>query len=148
VDAAAVALDAWLVLVCAVAVPIDLERRIVPNRLTAAGALLALAIGTVLDPSGEPGRLLAGAGAGGFLLAAALVDPAGMGLGDVKLAGVMGLCLGGAVAVALVAALAAGALYGLGVLVRRGPRACRTATLPFAPCLALGSLAAIGAELG
>ena len=58
------------------------------------GAVLALAIGLALDPAGEPERLIAGAAAGGFLLLAALAYPGGMGMGDVKLAGVMGLFLG------------------------------------------------------
>ena len=49
-------------------------------------------------PSGEPTRLIAGAAAGGFLLLAALAYPRGMGMGDVKLAAVMGLFLGTSVA--------------------------------------------------
>ena len=56
--------------------------------------MLALALGLALDPAGEPERLIAGAAAGGFLLLAALAYPGGMGMGDVKLAGVMGLFLG------------------------------------------------------
>ena len=87
---------------------IDLEYRIIPNRMTAAGALAALVLGTALDPSGEPGRLIAGVAAGGFLLLAALAYPAGMGMGDVKLAGVLGLMLGAAVAPATAGGAAGG----------------------------------------
>jgi leader peptidase (prepilin peptidase)/N-methyltransferase len=121
---------------------IDLEHRIIPNKLTALGALLALAIGTALDPSGEPNRLIAGGAAGGFLLIAALVYPGGMGMGDVKLAGVMGLFLGGAVAPAMLVALLAGVLFGALILARNGAVARKTA-VPFGPFLALGSVVGV-----
>jgi len=83
---ARIALGILLVLLVVPAAMIDLEHRIIPNRITAPGAVLALAIGTGLDPSGEPTRLIAGAAAAGFLLIAALAYPGGMGMGDVKLA--------------------------------------------------------------
>jgi leader peptidase (prepilin peptidase)/N-methyltransferase len=141
--AAQIALAVTLVLVLVPAALIDLEHRIIPNRLNAAGALLALGIGTALDPGGEPTRLIAGAAAGGFLLAAALAYPAGMGMGDVKLAGVMGLFLGAAVAPALLIALLAGILVGALIIARRGPQAGRKTAVPFGPFLALGGVAAI-----
>jgi leader peptidase (prepilin peptidase)/N-methyltransferase len=154
--ASAVALSVALVLVLVPAALIDLEHRIIPNRLTAAGALLALALGTALDPAGEPGRLIAGAAAGGFLLAAALAYPGGMGMGDVKLAGVMGLFLGSAVAPALLIAMLAGVIGGAAIVARgrareraaepagRGSRrpAGKTA-VPFGPFLALGGVVAV-----
>jgi leader peptidase (prepilin peptidase)/N-methyltransferase len=128
----------------ALATRTDLARREIPNRLTGAGALSALSLGLVLDPDGVPVRVAAGLGAGGFLLAAALLRPGGMGLGDAKLAGVLGLCLGPvAVAWALVVAFASGALYGLAILVWHGLRAYRSATLAFGPCLALGGAAGV-----
>ena len=91
-------LSVALILLVVPAALIDFEHRIIPNRITAPGAVLALVLGTALDPAGEPARLIAGAAAGGFLLLAALAYPGGMGMGDVKLAGVMGLFLGRAVA--------------------------------------------------
>ena len=142
-SAGEIALSVTLVLVLVPAALIDLEHRIIPNRLTAAGALLALGLGIALDPSGEPGRLIAGAAAGGFLLAAALAYPGGMGMGDVKLAGVMGLFLGAAVAPALLIALLAGVLLGVAILARKGARAGRKTAVPFGPFLALGGVAAI-----
>jgi leader peptidase (prepilin peptidase)/N-methyltransferase len=92
-----------------------------------------------------PERLLAGLGAAAFLFAAALVRPEGMGLGDAKLAGVLGIYLGAAVLDALVVAFAAGSLAGLALLARHGWKA-RTRTIPFAPFLALGALAAIAVQ--
>ncbi len=141
--AANVALSIALILVLVPAALIDAEHRIIPNALTAAGALLALGLGTALDPSGEPTRLIAGAGAGAFLLAAALARPGGMGIGDVKLAGVMGLFLGAAVAPALLIALLAGTLLGAVVIARKGAREGRKTAVPFGPFLALGGLVAI-----
>jgi leader peptidase (prepilin peptidase)/N-methyltransferase len=83
--------------------------------------------------------MLAAAAGGGFLLAAAVVYPRGMGMGDVKLAAVMGLYLGRAVAPALLVALAAGASYGL-VLIARDGAAARKRAIPFGPFLALGGV--------
>jgi leader peptidase (prepilin peptidase)/N-methyltransferase len=141
--AAQIALSVALVLILVPAAAIDLEHRIIPNRLTAAGALLALGLGTALDPAGEPGRLIAGAAAGGFLLAAALAHPGGMGMGDVKLAGVMGLFLGAAVAPALLIALLSGVLLGAAIVARKGARAGRKTAVPFGPFLAFGGILAI-----
>ncbi len=122
---------------------IDLEHRIIPNRLTLLGAVLAIAIGTVLDPSGEPARLIAGAAAGGFLLIAALAYPGGMGMGDVKLAGMMGLFLGSAVAPALLIALVTGTVVGVWIMARKGTKAGRKTAVPFGPFLALGAVVAV-----
>jgi leader peptidase (prepilin peptidase)/N-methyltransferase len=122
---------------------IDLDHRLIPNRLTGAGALAALAIGLATDPGGVPQQLAAGAAAGGFLLIAALARPGGMGMGDVKLAGMLGLFLGREVAVALLVALLAGTLAGLVVIARRGAQRGRKTAIPFGPFLALGGVVAL-----
>jgi len=141
--AAGIALSIALILIVVPAALIDLEHRIIPNRLTALGAMLAIILGTVLDPAGEPERLIAGAAAGGFLLLAALAYPGGMGMGDVKLAGVMGLFLGRAVAPAILIALLAGVLFGAFVIARKGAHEGRKTAVPFGPFLALGGLVAV-----
>ena len=117
----------------------DLEERIIPNRLMAAGAVLALVLWTLADPSRLPENVIAGAAAGGFLLVAAIAYPAGMGMGDVKLAAVMGLFLGRSVGPALFVGFAAGALVGMGLVAARGA-AARKQGVPFAPFLALGGI--------
>ncbi|HEX5145865.1 MAG TPA: prepilin peptidase [Conexibacter sp.] len=122
---------------------IDLDHRIIPNRLTAVGALAALAIGLATDPSGVPEQLAAGAAAGGFLLLAALARPGGMGMGDVKLAGMLGLFLGREVAVALLVALVAGTLVGVAIIARQGAAQGRKTAIPFGPFLALGGVVAL-----
>jgi leader peptidase (prepilin peptidase) / N-methyltransferase len=142
-SAAAITLSIVLILLVVPAALIDLEHRIIPNRITALGAVLALVIGVVLDPAGEPERLIAGAAAGGFLLLAALAYPGGMGMGDVKLAGVMGLFLGAPVAAAILIALVSGVLVGALVIARRGARVGRKTAVPFGPFLALGALVAV-----
>ena len=122
---------------------IDLDHRIIPNRLTGPAAVLAVGLGLALDPAGGPERLIAGAAAGGFFLLAALAHPSGMGMGDVKLAGVLGLFLGGSVAVALLVALVAGVAVGAVVIARLGTERGRKTAVPFGPFLALGGIVAL-----
>jgi leader peptidase (prepilin peptidase) / N-methyltransferase len=142
-SASAIALSIALILIVVPAAMIDLEHRIIPNKLTALGAVLALAIGLAFDPSGEPGRLIAAAAAGGFLLLAALAYPGGMGMGDVKLAGVMGLFLGASVAPAILVALLSGVLLGAVIIARKGAQEGRKTAVPFGPFLAFGALVAV-----
>ena len=138
-DAPRLALGLVLVALLVPIALIDLDRRIIPNRITGPGALAALAIGLALDPSGQPERLIAGAAAGGFFLLAALLRPGGMGMGDVKLAGMMGLFLGAEVVPALLFALLSGTLVGAVVLARMGA-AGRKVKVPFGPFLAAGAV--------
>ncbi|HYB24708.1 MAG TPA: prepilin peptidase [Solirubrobacteraceae bacterium] len=142
-SAASVALSIVLILLVVPAALIDLEHRIIPNKLTAPGAALALALGLALDPGGEPARLIAAAAGGGFLLMAALAYPGGMGMGDVKLAAVMGLALGSALAPALLIALVAGVAFGAVVIARKGAQVGRKTAVPFGPFLAFGALVAV-----
>jgi leader peptidase (prepilin peptidase) / N-methyltransferase len=142
-SAITIALSVVLILLVVPAAVIDLEHRIIPNQITALGAVLALVIGLTLDPAGEPARLIAGAAAGGFLLLAALAYPGGMGMGDVKLAGMMGLFLGSAVAPALLVALLAGVTLGAVVIARKGAHEGRKTAVPFGPFLALGAVFAV-----
>jgi leader peptidase (prepilin peptidase)/N-methyltransferase len=129
-----IALAAMLA-VCTVA---DLRSRVVPNRALAAGAAAAVVLTLVCDPGSLGPRVLAAIGAGGFLLAPALLSPGSMGMGDVKLAAVLGLYLGAAVAFALLVAFLAGTVTG-GVLVLRHGRAARKMAIPFVPYMALGA---------
>jgi len=142
---AAALLDASLVALLGVVTISDLRTRLVPDRALAASLALALTVCVLTDPGGVPGRLAAGAGAAGFLLAAALIRPEGMGLGDVKLAGVLGVYLGARVIEAMMVGFAAGSVAGLVLLVRHGWGA-RHRTIPFAPFLALGALVAIASQ--
>jgi leader peptidase (prepilin peptidase) / N-methyltransferase len=121
---------------------IDLEHRIVPNRIVVPAAVWALAGAPIAHPGQLPELLVAGAAGFLLLLVAALIYPAGMGMGDVKLAGVMGLYLGASVAPALLVAFAAGTVVGIVMLVRHGA-AARKKGVPFAPFLAFGGFVAL-----
>jgi leader peptidase (prepilin peptidase)/N-methyltransferase len=136
---AEIAIDLIFVTMLAVITLTDLERRIIPNKALLAGAILCIAIAAPTDPGGLPERAIAGAAAGGLLLAVVLAYPKGMGLGDVKLAATMGLFLGRAVAPAILFALLAGSVAGLALIARHGSEARRMA-IPFGPFLALGGI--------
>jgi leader peptidase (prepilin peptidase) / N-methyltransferase len=122
---------------------IDLEHRIIPNVILAPAAVAAIAIGALTRPSGLPEQLIAGAAAGAFLFVFALAYPKGMGMGDVKLAAVLGLFLGREVAVAILAALIVGVAVGIGVIARVGSEQGRKTAIPFGPFLAIGAVIAI-----
>lgn len=117
---------------------IDLEHKVVPNKVLLPMAVWGVAAGAVVSPHALLAGLAAGAGAFAFLLAAAVAYPAGMGMGDVKLAGVMGLYLGLSVVPALAVAFFAGSVVGIALVVRAGGG--RGHGVPFAPFMALGGL--------
>lgn len=132
-------LELPLVAVLIAVAGIDLEHRIVPNRITLPAALWALAAWAVVSPGELPEAAIAGAAAFAAMLMVALAYPAGMGMGDVKLAGVIGLYLGAAVIPAVFVAFLAGSVVGLVIMAREG-RGGRKRGVPFAPFLALGGL--------
>ena len=128
---------------CAVLVAvsaIDLEHRIIPNRIVVPAAAVALVAQTALHPS--PEWALSAFAASGFLFAAALAYPAGMGMGDVKLALLMGAVLGRTVPVALMVGMLAALVPSLYLVARHGA-AARKMGIPFGPFLALGSVVAL-----
>ncbi|MGB7587602.1 MAG: prepilin peptidase [Solirubrobacterales bacterium] len=138
-DPAEVALGLVFVTMLVAITLTDLERRIIPNKILVAGAVLGVAIAAAADPSSLPERAIAAAAAGGLLFVAALAYPRGMGLGDVKLAATMGLFLGRNVAPAILVALLAGSVVGLAMIAREGA-AARKRAIPFGPFLALGGM--------
>jgi leader peptidase (prepilin peptidase) / N-methyltransferase len=122
---------------------IDLDHRIIPNRLTLLGAVVAPTVLAFTAPDAIPEHLIAASAAGGFFLLAAFAYPRGMGMGDVKLAAVLGLFLGRAVAPAIFVALVAGTLVGAAVIARKGALEGRKTAVPFGPFLALGAVVAL-----
>lgn len=138
-DAAEAAIGLVFVVTLAIVTLTDLEQRIIPNKVLIAGAVICVAIAAPTDPGSLPERAIAAAAAGGVFFLVALAYPAGMGLGDVKLAATMGLFLGRAVAPAILAALLLGSLVGLALIARHGSQA-RKMAIPFGPFLALGGI--------
>jgi leader peptidase (prepilin peptidase)/N-methyltransferase len=130
-------------LFCAVLVAVtatDLTHRIIPNRIVLPAAAVILVAQTALEPS--PQWALGALGASGFLFLAVLAYPAGMGMGDVKLALVMGAALGKTVPVALMLGMLAALVPAVILLARHGS-AARKMGIPFGPFLALGSIVAL-----
>jgi leader peptidase (prepilin peptidase)/N-methyltransferase len=127
---------------------IDLEHRIIPNKVMLPSAVFAVAAAIALRPDDVAELGIAGVAAFAAFLLAALAYPAGMGMGDVKLAGVMGLFLGTAVIPSLFIAFLAGTIAGVAVIARHGS-AGRKKGVPFGPFLALGGLIGLlcGADL-
>jgi leader peptidase (prepilin peptidase)/N-methyltransferase len=128
---------------CAVLVAItatDITHRIVPNRIVLPAAAVVLIAQTALFPS--PEWTLGALGAAGFLLVAAIAYPAGMGMGDVKLALLLGAMLGRLVGVGLMLGMFA-ALVPSAVLFARHGAAARKMGIPFAPFLAFGAVVAL-----
>jgi leader peptidase (prepilin peptidase) / N-methyltransferase len=118
----------------------DLTHRIIPNRIVVPAAAIVLAAQTALQPS--PEWAIAALAAGLFLFLAALAYPGGMGMGDVKLALLMGAALGKTVSVAMMAGMFAALVPSLYLLARHGSSA-RKMGIPFGPFLALGSVVAL-----
>jgi leader peptidase (prepilin peptidase)/N-methyltransferase len=128
---------------CAVLVAvsaIDLEHRIIPNKIVLPAAVVVLAARTLLEPS--PEWALGAVGCSAFLFGAVLAYPVGMGMGDVKLALLLGAALGWAGAVALMVGMVTALLPAFLLFARHGS-AARKMAIPFGPFLALGGVVAL-----
>jgi len=118
----------------------DFERRIIPNRIVLPAAAVVLAANTILHPSAE--WAAAGFGAALFLFVAALAYPAGMGMGDVKLALLLGVAVGWTVPVAMMVGMISALVPSIVLFARHGS-AARKMKIPFGPFLALGGVVAL-----
>jgi leader peptidase (prepilin peptidase)/N-methyltransferase len=127
---------------------IDLDHKLLPNRIVYPMAAYGVIATLLVDRGDLVEHLVAGAGAFTFLLVAALAYPRGMGMGDVKLAGAMGLYLGVAVIPALLTAFLTGSIVGIAMIAREGA-AARKKAVPFGVFLAIGGLVGVlaGTEL-
>lgn len=119
---------------------IDFRHRIVPNRIVLPAAAVVVVAHTLIEPS--PEWVLAGLGAAAFFLAAALLYPGGLGMGDVKLALLLGAMLGHTVILAIMVGLVAALVPSAVLFARHGAKA-RKMAVPLVPFLALGSVVAL-----
>lgn len=138
-DPAQIALGLILVTALVPITAIDLEFKRVPNLITGPAAVALLVAGTALDPSGQPERLIAASVVVVPFLLLSLILSSHMGMGDVKLMGVLGLALGRGLAPALFVAFITGTLVGLAMMLKYGSKA-RKMQVPFGPFLALGGM--------
>jgi leader peptidase (prepilin peptidase)/N-methyltransferase len=132
-------------LLCAVLVgvtAIDLRYRIIPNRVVLPAAVIGYAVSVAFAPERWLELLIAALAAGLLLFLAAMASPAGLGMGDVKLALMLGAFLGRGVAVAIMGGLLAAALPSIAILLMHG-RGGRRMTLALGPYLALGGVVAL-----
>jgi leader peptidase (prepilin peptidase)/N-methyltransferase len=127
---------------------IDLDHKLLPNRIVYPMAVYGLVATAIVDTDDLVEHLIAGAGGYLFLFIAVLAYPRGMGMGDVKLAGAMGLYLGPSIVPAMLTAFLTGSLVGLGMMAREGAQA-RKKAVPFGVFLALGGIVGVlaGPEL-
>jgi leader peptidase (prepilin peptidase) / N-methyltransferase len=127
---------------------IDLDHKLLPNKIVYPLAAYGVIATLLVDRDDLVENLVSGAGAFAFLLAAVIAYPRGMGMGDVKLAGAMGLYLGAAVIPALLVAFLSGSVAGIVILAREGA-AARKKAIPFGVFLALGGIVGVlaGPEL-
>jgi leader peptidase (prepilin peptidase)/N-methyltransferase len=148
-DAVRIVLGLLLVAALVPITLIDLDHRIIPNVITGPAAIAALVAIAALDTDFLVEALIAAVAGGGFFFIAAVLYPRGMGMGDVKLAGMLGLYLGRAVAPAILIALIGGVLVGAAIIARKGATEGRKTAVPFGPFLALGGMIAffVGNEL-
>jgi leader peptidase (prepilin peptidase)/N-methyltransferase len=148
-DAARIVLGLLLMTALVPITLIDFDHRIIPNKLTGPAAIAAVIAILALDTDFLVEALIAAAAGGGFFLGAALLYPRGMGMGDVKLAGMLGLYLGRAVAPAILIALITGVVVGAAIIARKGAVEGRKTAVPFGPFLALGGVVGffVGNEL-
>jgi leader peptidase (prepilin peptidase) / N-methyltransferase len=118
---------------------IDLDRRLIPDVIVLPALAAVLVLQIAFYPEHTLEWVLAMLGAALFLFIPMLISPAAMGMGDVKLAALLGAALGKSVGAALFAGLLAGGAYGLVVFAREGLAARRKA-IAFGPFLAFGGL--------
>jgi leader peptidase (prepilin peptidase) / N-methyltransferase len=121
---------------------VDLETRLLPNRIVLPTTAVVLVLQLAFYPERAVEWLVASLGAALFIFLPLLVYPAGMGMGDVKLALLMGAALGSAVVVALLVAMVAAFVVALAILVRGG-LAARKTSIPYGPFLAFGAIVAL-----
>jgi leader peptidase (prepilin peptidase)/N-methyltransferase len=127
---------------------IDFDHKLLPNKIVYPLAAYGVIATLLVESDDLVEHVIAGAGAFTFLLVAVIAYPRGMGMGDVKLAGAMGLYLGASVIPALLVAFLSGSLVGVVILAREGA-AARKKAIPFGVFLAIGGIVGLlaGAEL-
>jgi leader peptidase (prepilin peptidase)/N-methyltransferase len=125
---------------------IDIDTHTLPNSIVLPGYIVGILMFTAASVIGGDYTALIRAGIGMAALGAiyfviALIYPGGMGFGDVKLAGVLGLFLGwtgwGSLVIGGFSAFLLGGLFGIGLIIFRGAK--RKSGIPFGPWMLVGA---------
>lgn len=116
----------------------DLEHRLLPNAIVGPAALAGLAFSVLAEPTRWWVYLVSAVAIAGGLFVIAMIFRGGMGMGDVKMGGMLGAILGPYAALAVFAGAFVGALTG-GILMAAGKMERRTA-LPFGVFMAVGGI--------
>ncbi len=124
------------------AAAIDLEHRIIPDMINLPGAVAVYVVSVAVQPDRWLELLLGGLGCFLFFFVAHMVSPKGMGMGDVKMALMIGLGLGQHAFFALFAAFLASTVLSMFLLTTRGRKGLKT-YVPFGPFLAFGAVVAL-----
>jgi leader peptidase (prepilin peptidase) / N-methyltransferase len=132
----------FVILVLAVLSWRDLRARVIPNKIVLPAWAIVLVAQVALHPGHWEEWLIASAVAAGALLVPALVYPEGLGMGDVKLVGLIGAALGYGVLNGLLVGTVLAGLFSAALLVRYGSGA-RRVTFPYGPFLAAGAVAVL-----
>jgi leader peptidase (prepilin peptidase) / N-methyltransferase len=127
---------------------IDLDHQILPNRIVYPMAAYGVLATVLVDRDDLLENLVAGAGVFLFLFLTVVAHPRGMGMGDAKLGGAMGLYLGLSVVPAMLTAFLTGSIVGIAIIAREGA-AARKKAVPFGVFLAIGGVVGLlaGPEL-
>lgn len=132
-------LAAFFAAVLVVLAAIDLERRIIPNRIVLPATAVVLIAHIAIEPGRAVELIVAPLAAAAFLFLPNLLNPSAMGMGDVKLALLLGVGLGWGVVGALLIGFLSTIPFALAMISRGGRDALKTA-LPMGPFLAFGGL--------
>jgi prepilin signal peptidase PulO-like enzyme (type II secretory pathway) len=121
---------------------IDLEQHLIPNRIVLPSAALVLVAQIAAFPEHALQWVACSFGAAAVMLVLALLSRGGLGMGDVKLALLIGAALGRLVMPAFLIGMIGSALVGAAMLVRRG-RSARKQAIPLVPFLTFGTVVAL-----
>jgi prepilin signal peptidase PulO-like enzyme (type II secretory pathway) len=141
-------LSPWTLVVAAAAAvlvwvaAIDLESRLLPDRIVLSATVAVLLASALFQPAHTVEHVLSALLAGGLLFAAALLRPGDLGAGDAKLMLLVGAVLGRSVGSALLVGFGLFALLGLALLAQDGRGALKR-QLPLGPFIAVGTIAVL-----
>jgi leader peptidase (prepilin peptidase) / N-methyltransferase len=135
-------ISALFVIVLVALSVIDIEQRILPNRIVVPATVVILALQLAFFPDQALEWIVASLGAAAFFGLAYVTYRAGLGLGDVKFAALLGAGLGKGVVLGIFVGMFAAGIAGLVIVAREG-LAARKKAIPLGPFLAIGALISI-----